>query len=139
MLADGPFRVQSLMRDPPLRDALSQQQYLETLLEAAALLGSEKPPAVVFVIDQVNAMPFVLGHPPPRGSNLWLWDQEPPRPAAELFADVDVVLVPSHSTLARSTVFALDVYGDYLSKTFPERQDTSSWTILRRAPQSRRQ
>jgi hypothetical protein len=138
-LADGPFRVQSLLRDPPLRDPLSQQQYLGTLLEAAALLGSEKPPAVVFVLDQVNAMPFVLGHPPPRGSNLWLWEEEPPRPAAELFADVDVVLVPKYSTLARSTVFALNVYGDYLATAFPVRHDTRSWSILRRASPSQRE
>jgi hypothetical protein len=84
-------------------------------------------------------MPFVLGHPPPRGSNLWLWEEEPPRPAAELFADVDVVLVPKYSTLARSTVFALNVYGDYLATAFPVRHDTRSWSILRRASPSQRE
>jgi hypothetical protein len=134
VLADGRFHIQSSLNDPPLRDPLSQQQYVRTLTEAAALLARDGRATRVFVLDQVNALPFVLGYPPPRGVPLWLWHENLPPSAAELFADVDVVLVPKFSTLARSTVMALATYGDHLSRTFPVREDSDSWTILRRAP-----
>ncbi len=131
-LASGPYQVHSPLRDPPLRDPLTQHQYLRSLLEAAALFAGDDPPSRVLVLDQVNAMPFVLGYPPPRGGVLWLLPEERPRRAEEVFDDVDVVLVPKYSTLARSTVFALDTYGDYLSRSFPLRHDTASWMVLRR-------
>ncbi len=131
-LAASSYRVHSPLRDPPLRDPLSQHQYLRSLLDAAALFAGDDTPSRVLVLDQVNAMPFVLGYPPPRGGPLWLLPEQPPRPAEEVFGDVDVVLVPKYSTLARSTVFALDTYGDYLSQSFPSRHDTESWTVLRR-------
>ena len=133
-LAGSSYQVHSPLRDPPLRDPLTQHQYLRSLLEAAALFAADAAPSRVFVLDQVNALPFVLGFPPPRGGVLWLVPEAQPRPPALVFGDVDVVLVPKYATLARSTVFALDTYGDYLARSFPVRQDTDSWTVLRRTP-----
>jgi hypothetical protein len=127
------YQVLSTLRDPPLRFSLTQSAYVQTLLEAAALFAGEREPVRILVLDQVNAMPFVLGFPPPRGGELWLWPQNPARAAEEVFGDVDVVLVPKYSTLARSTIFAITTYGDYLSRTFPTRQESASWTILRRS------
>ena len=127
------YRLSSVMRDPPIRDPLTQATYVGTLMEAAALFTSRPGgPVKILVLDQVNPMPFVLGYPPPRGSELWLWPQHPPRAADEIFGDVDAVLVPKYSTLARSTVFAVETYGDYLSRRFPVREETASWTVLKR-------
>lgn len=123
-------RLLSSARTPPLRDALSQSEYVMTLLEAADHLAGA--PVKIFVIDQVNALPFVLGYPPPRGGPLWLWPESTPRDANELFGDVDVVLIPKYSTYAAATAFALTTYGGHLTRMFPERSETASWTILRR-------
>ena len=131
-LAGSSYQVHSSLRDPPLRDPLTQEQYVSTLLDAAALFAPDATPSRVFVLDQVNALPFVLGYPPPRGGPLWLLPEPRPQTAEVVFGDVDVVLVPKYATLARSTIFALDTYGDYLARSFPRRQETESWTVLRR-------
>uniref|UniRef100_UPI0025BF2295 hypothetical protein n=1 Tax=Luteitalea sp. TaxID=2004800 RepID=UPI0025BF2295 len=134
-LAGSAHRVLSPLRDSPLRDPLSQHQYVQSLLAAARLFDAGAPVRVL-VLDQVNALPFVLGFPPPRNSWLWFLAEGAARPAADVFADVDVVLVPRYATLARTTAFALETYGAYLSTAYPDRQETASWTVLRRARQA---
>jgi hypothetical protein len=129
-LARMGYPLLSTTRVPPLRDPLEQAEYLETLLEAAAVLSDRSQR--VFVMDQVNPMPFVLGYPPPRGSVLWLGPDAPRRSAEDTFGDVDVVLVPKYSTYAPTTALLLDIYDEYLRRQFPARTDTPRWTFLRR-------
>jgi hypothetical protein len=131
-----PHRLLSSTRETPQRDQVSQHQYVQTLIEASALFaGGRRGEAKIFVLDQVNPMPFALGYPPPRGGSLWLWHDGPTYPAEDVFADVDIVLIPKYSTYARSTVDALTRYHDYLAEHFPVHEESPSWTILtRRSP-----
>ena len=116
-----------------VRYAVSQVTYVDTLLEASRFLAHLGGPLKIMVVDQTNPFPFMLGYPPPRGANLWLQRETPPRPAAEMFGDADVVLIPKFSTSPDATSSALEVYGDYLAQTFPEQEELPSWTVLSRA------
>jgi hypothetical protein len=104
---------------------------LEALLEAAATLAGRSQK--VLVLDQVNPMPFVLGYPPPRGSELWMGAHVPHRTAQETFGDVDVVLVPKYSTYPATTTLILSTHEEYLRHHFPVRSETPRWTFLRRS------
>ena len=136
-LAASGHRLLSSPRVPPLRDPVTQAEYVASLLEAATALAEN--PVTVLVLDQVNPMPFVLGYRPPRGGRLWLSPEEPPPAAADVFDDVQVVLIPKYSSYAPVTAFALATYGDYLGREFAVRSETPSWVILRRGVAANRQ
>jgi hypothetical protein len=118
---------------PPATDLVTQQQYVESLLEAAAFLQrSGAGAARVLVLDHVNPMPFILGAPSPKGGSLWLWPETPARAAESVFGDVDVVLVPRFGTDPSSTLSVMNTYAGYVSREFPVRHETPRWIVLRR-------
>lgn len=131
-----PYQIRSRARDiHPGHDAeeLSQFEYVQSLLEAAALFADgERGPARILVIDQVNPLPFMLGYPPPHGGNLWLWPGAPVRPVEDVFADVDYVLIPKKPTFIAATLKAVAHYRPYLAEAFVVRAETARWTILDR-------
>ncbi len=130
---DLPYAPLGITREPPLTQQLSQFEYVQTLMEAASLFGSgQRGQPKIWVVDQVNPMPFVLGFPPPRGEGLWTRQVRRPLPADEVFRDVDVVLIPKFPTYAQVTMFALTAYHDYLTTHFPVQEQSPSWTILSR-------
>ena len=112
---------------------LTATEYVDTIMEAADLLadGKRRPGGIV-VLDQVNPFPFMLGWVPPRGGNLWSATGAPLRPASEVFADADYVLIPKFSTDAAWTERAARAYTDHLSKHYPKVEDTRSWSLLSR-------
>ena len=128
----GPQLLNRARAKRPLFE-LSPSEYVETLVEAAALLqsGRHRPGGVV-VLDQVNPLPFMLGWSPPRGDNLWSGLGAPVRPAGEVFAEADHVLIPKFSTYSAWTERAQLEYGAYLSQNFPAREETQSWIVLSR-------
>jgi hypothetical protein len=102
-------------------------------MEAAALVDSGRHRrGGIVVLDQVNPFPFMLGWPPPRGGHLWSGPGAPVRPAAEVFAEADHVLIPKFSTYSAWTEQAQLEYGMYLSQNFPASEETPSWTVLSR-------
>ena len=112
---------------------LSSSEYVETLLDAVALLG--KAPGRhdrIVVVDQVNPFPFMLGLAPPRGGNLWSGPDAPRRSPEKLFANADGVLIPKFSTYGVWTQQALAMYRPYLERHFPLRSESESWILLRR-------
>lgn len=122
-IVDGP--------DTGAEGAATQVAYLQSLLAAARAL--EGPPARVLILDQVNPLPFVLGYPPPRGGVLWLGPSAPDREATAVFQDVEVVLVPHRSSNPGVTRLALDAYGAYVAREFPDIETLPDWTLHRRA------
>jgi hypothetical protein len=115
------------------RFELSPAEYVETIVEAAALLGDGRHcRGGVVVLDQVNPFPFMLGWPPPRGSNLWSGPGAPVRPAGEVFAEAEHVLIPQFSSYSVWTEQARRDYGPYLSENFRVREETQSWIVLSR-------
>ena len=119
--------------DVPQHPWLGQAQYLRTLMEAASLFENDRHPTGILVLDQVNPLPFLLGYQPPRGGDLWTWWQVPHRPAADVFRDVEVVLIPKYSTDTRSTVYAWRAYREYMQQHFPSWEQTPSWFVMRRS------
>jgi hypothetical protein len=115
------------------RFELSPGEYVDTLLEAAALLqsGRHRPGAIV-VLDQVNPLPFMLGWPPPRGGNLWSGFDAPMQPAADLLDEADYVMIPKFSTFGAWTDRAQLEYKGYLAQHFPTVEDSQSWVLLKR-------
>ncbi len=112
---------------------LSQYEYIQTLLEAAALFdGHPDRTGRILLFDQVNPLAFVLGRPPARGVTLWMDTEFPWQPAETMFADVDFVLVPKRSTYAELTEEAVVRYGPYLHAHFPVRLESPHWTLLSR-------
>jgi hypothetical protein len=121
-------------REAGISEELTQFEYIQTILEAEALLS--KPgmtPGGITVLDQVNPMPFVMNWPPPRGGSMWLAPTFPWRTAESTFAEVDYVLIPKFSTYRLVTLEAQRRYGAYLQAHFPVRSESRSWIMLRRA------
>lgn len=136
-LARGEISFDTFNRERSVkpRYELTQFEYVETLLEAAALFGSDPDPHTrIVVLDQVNPLPFMLGFAPPNGGNLWYGPGLKWRPPAEVFADADVVLVPEFPTYGGSTAEAVRRYGAALARDFPVvSHELPSWTVMRRA------
>jgi hypothetical protein len=114
------------------RFELTSAEYVETLLEAAALLANER--GGIVVLDQVNPLPFMLGLAPPRGGNLWSGAGAPIQPAERFFTDADYVLIPKFSTYSPWTEAAITTYLPHLAKQFPYGEESQSWFLLRRHP-----
>jgi len=115
------------------RFELSPAEYIETIVEAAALLGDGRHcRGGVVVLDQVNPFPFMLGWPPPRGGNLWSGPGAPVQPAGEFFAQADHVLIPKFSTYGAWTERARLEYSAYLAQNFRAHEETQSWIVLSR-------
>src|SRR6202023_2462952 len=96
-LAAGPPRHQLLnwARAKGPRFELSPTEYVETIMEAAAVVDSGRHRrGGIVVLDQVNPFPFMLGWPPARGGHLWSGPGAPIQPPDVVFAEADHVLIP---------------------------------------------
>ena len=60
-----------------------------------------------------------LGWPPPRAGNLWSGPNAPQRPAEQLFADADYVLIPRFSTIGAWTQTAIMTLYEARQAEFP--------------------
>ncbi|HEX2890811.1 hypothetical protein [Vineibacter terrae] len=128
-----PYHVRDRVGESRASGDVSQSEYVQGLVDAAALFADhQRAAAKVLVMDQVNALPFMLGYPPPRGGNLWIWPGAPARSAENVFEDVDVVLIPKRPSFAAATLKAVTQYAPYLADNFPVREETPRWTILSR-------
>jgi hypothetical protein len=124
------YRLLNLARSVRTRYELTPYEYVETLLEAAAMLANDR--GGIVLLDQVNPLPFMVGLAPPRGGNLWSGPGAPLQPAEKFFADADCVLIPKFSTYSPSTEAAIAAYGPYLAEQFRYGQESQSWFLLRR-------
>ncbi len=123
--------ILSSARETRPRYELTQAEYVESLLEAAAFFvdGQYGRPKI-YILDQVNPLPFILGYPAPRGINLWSVPDD--RPAEVLFGDVDYLLLPKYPTHRRDLVAALTKHSRYFAANFAVFRQTPKWTILNR-------
>ncbi len=125
------------------RYELSPYEYVQTLLQAAAMLEENGlASGKIAVLDQVDPLPFMLGLEPPRGGNLWSGAGAPTPSPDDYLADADCVLIPKFSTNFAWTEQAKTVYGGYLAAHFPNRLEGISWIVASRrvlaGPESRR-
>jgi hypothetical protein len=128
------YRMLNSARRVGARYELSPFEYVETILEAAALLQNGRHlPGNVVLLDQINPLPFMLGIEPARGGNLWSGVGEPILEASAVLRDADHVLIPKFSTFSDSTEAAILKYGAYMADHFEDREETQSWVVLSRA------
>jgi hypothetical protein len=84
----------------------------------------------------VNALPFLLGLPAPRGVDLWWGDEWGRglinRSEDDIFADVDIVAVPLYSIGPPTTELLMERYGAYIRAHFSFWRETPEWIIFRR-------
>lgn len=122
-------------QDPPREpsEAIDQDDYVETLLEAADLLKQTwNGGQGVVLFDIVNPMAFILGLPPRRGARLWLDVDFPWPPFEQMFAGCNHVLIPKQPVDPDVTRKALGLYGAYMARNFPVRTESQNWTLLSR-------
>lgn len=125
------------------RYELSPYEYVETLMQAAALLEENGlATGKIAVLDQVDPLPFMLGLEPPRGGNLWSGAGAPTPSPKDYLADADCVLIPKFSINFAWTEQAKAAYGAYIAAHFPMRLEGRSWIVASRSglarPESRR-
>jgi hypothetical protein len=140
--ADGlaPRHLLNDVRRLRVRYELSQFEYLRTIVDATAMLApadalprTDADGPRILVLDSVNPLPFALGLPPPRGGDLWIGSGMPWRGADEVFADVDVVMIPKFPSDAAVLSEAIVRYGGYLGRHFTRWRETRYWIALARA------
>jgi hypothetical protein len=120
------------------RYELSPYEYVETLMQAAALLEENGlASGRIAVLDQVDPLPFMLGLEPPRGGNLWSGKGAPTPSPEDYLSDADRVLIPRFTTNFAWTETAKTVYGPYLAEHFRSRLEGPSWIVLSRTDRSR--
>lgn len=115
------------------RYELSPYEYVETLMDAVALLQeSGMANGRIAVLDQVDPLPFMLGLEPPRGGNIWAGAGAPTSSPEDYLAGVDHVLIPRFTTNFAWTESAKATYGAYLVEHFPVRRENRSWSVASR-------
>ncbi len=118
-MADLPLL--QLLRGQALRQVLAQPEYLWTLEDGARLLREDpRLEGTVFTLDMASPLGALAGRKSPRGLDSWYhagrtFNEETHRSPQQMFADIDVIMVPkapvdpaSHSLLAR-------LYGSYIN------------------------
>ncbi|MBS0524797.1 MAG: hypothetical protein JSS04_14305 [Proteobacteria bacterium] len=116
------------------RYELSPFEYVETLMEAAALLEQNGlASGRIAVLDQVDPLPFMLGLEPPRGGNLWSGAGAPTPSPEDYLADADRVLIPKFTTNFAWTEQAKAAYGAYIAGHFPMRLEGRGWIVASRS------
>jgi hypothetical protein len=121
------------LRTHPVRHELSQYEYIQTVLELAALLRTNGAAASsVLVIDQVNPLPFVMGARAPRWGNLWWAEEIGWRPPEEAFGETDYVAIPRFPSRNAVAEDALTHYRPYLAAEFAPSLESRYWTVLKR-------
>ena len=119
------------------RYELSPYEYVETLMEAVALLQeSGMTDGRIAVFDQVDPLPFMLGLEPPRGGNIWSGAGAPTPSPERYLGGVDHVLIPRFATNFAWTENAKATYGPYLAEHFPVRHENRSWSLASRGVRS---
>lgn len=109
-----------------------QLEYLDTVVDAVALLQARPVHGPIVNLDRVDPFPFALGQVPARGGDLFGDLPLPLRPADEIFGEAAHVLVPKQSSSPRWTANAVAHYSGYLAERFPVREEHQHWTLLSR-------
>jgi hypothetical protein len=91
----------------------------------------------VFVLDQINPFPMMLGTPYPTGQPVWMhaggtYNLLNNLPARTVFAGTDVVLVPKQPINSWGVRLLAFLYGPYLRSEFEFVAQNDCWQLFRR-------
>jgi hypothetical protein len=110
-------------------------RYIDRIASGGRLLQTlAPPPERVMVLDFVNPFSAGLGLRPPTGDSAWLhWgrnvDERTFLPPEELFADVEIVMIPAHGINA---VPLQHLYGRFISENYALIEKSDDWTVYRK-------
>ncbi len=113
-----------LMRGQALRQVLAQPEYLWTLEDGARLLREDPRLAgKVYTLDMANPLGALADREAPRGLDSWYhagrtFNQETHRAPQQMFADVDVVMVPKAPVDPASQSLLARLYAPYISRHY---------------------
>ena len=128
------------IRNQRFRQVFSQPEFLRTIQDGVRLLRSDaRLSGGVFVFDMGNPFNALLGRQPPKGVDAWNHNgrtltETSYRPAQEMFADVQVVMVPKMSSELSTRQVLEKVYGGYLQSHFQQAAASDYWWAYRRRP-----
>jgi len=91
----------------------------------------------VFVLDQINPFPMMLGTPYPTGQPVWMhaggtYNQQNHLPAETVFAGTDVILVPKQPINSWGVQLLIYCYKPYLESNFEPVAENDCWQLFRR-------
>lgn len=114
------------------------RDYADTLEAGGKLLQSlEQPASKVLVMDFASPFTSLLGLEPPGGGPAWMhdgrnFDDTFHIQGENLFADINVVMIPKDPIAEGTTELMREIYGDYLDRHFKEVSETGDWLVLQR-------
>lgn len=132
----------NMVKQIPLRQPLSQPEYLGTIKDGITLLRNEPRLAgKTLVFDMASPFNAFLGREPPRGADAWhhagrTFSETTHRPAERLLADIDVVLLPKAPMDLDTNQLMRRLYGPYLQRNFERVAASDYWLAYRRRPGS---
>lgn len=136
-----PERAVSLLRGHShiySSDPLGSEEYFYTLGKGIEALGDMiSAKDRIFVFDQVNPFPFMVGMPTIQG-DLFCYElnrtysRSVHSPTEKLFSTVTLALVPKFPLGYKDKDALWELYGDYVRKHFAIVADTPYWIIWRR-------
>lgn len=89
----------------------------------------------IFAMDFSNPFPFALELPPPPGDALFWhinlsFSKESFPDAGRIFEEVSMVMIPKDSSKDDNAGVMQEIYGDYLSRNFLEKDNSQFWTLF---------
>lgn len=116
------------------KESMRQGEYMVALMEGMQELEAVmRPGDSVATLDMANPFPFLMHARSPRGSYITLdadrtiSERLHPDPEV-LFADTDHVMIPRAAMLQHTIQFVNEVYGDWLTENYEQREETIYWT-----------
>lgn len=128
----------NIIRREGLRQELAQPEYFWTVEDGARLLrGEPRLAGKVLTLDMANPLNALTGRSGPRGLDSWYhagrsFNEAIYRNPEQMFADVDVVMVPKAPVQPASHLLLTKLYGDYIGRHYELVATSDYWNGYRR-------
>ncbi|HLL59874.1 MAG TPA: hypothetical protein VK391_08315 [Allosphingosinicella sp.] len=122
-----------ILRSQPLRQVLAQPEYFWTLQDGAGLLrGDPRLGGKVLALDMANPLNAVTGRSAPAGLDSWYhaartFNEKTFRNPEQMFADVDVVMVPVAPVDPASHLLLSRLYGSHIQRHYDLAASSDYW------------
>jgi hypothetical protein len=122
-----------ILRSQPLRQVLAQPEYFWTLQDGAGLLRQNpRLGGKVLALDMANPLNAVTGRSAPAGLDSWYhaartFNEKTYRNPEQMFADVDVVMVPVAPVDPASHLLLSRLYGSHIQRHYELAASSDYW------------
>ena len=111
--------------------------YVESLHEAVDLAEDQIPPdKPIMVLDYVNSVNLLTGHPPPANKTLWYhrgrtFSENTLPSAKKWLKDKPYIMIPKIPIEYKSRNSLLKKYGCYIKREYELKKESSLWKLLK--------